>query len=543
MNRRSRRVSPNSDDMQEAPVTAKKRKRRIRGSRRFFGSTKGATLSRYATYACSVTFGLWMIASLEFLTTYVGRSREGTGLRLLQTASRRSPRRILSKWASQPFDVHFPLPPKNTILRHPFRPRRLHQFERFVDSKTPDHGGLLLRIFEDTQQRGRRREIYHDFALDMGYPHPPPSQEAAGDDYHDGYYAFDDDIVRNPALTYDDPAAVAADTKPRCRRTSWHRLLTLNCNTMHEYDVLGRFTTGESKFVGYVHTYRGVCRLSFFLLLLLILFLFLDRFVTLVCRQGSYRSVFLATNTKFENETNVLKTYRFKRDFDYTAFEYMRMDALVAERLTKHEEIMNIYGNCGLAMIHEAAVHGNLEDIAAPTGNGRLTDPLEDADHLAPQNTLAPKLKLEWSLRMAEAVALLHSYPDGVIVHDDIQLPQFLLTADGSLKLNDFNRAEVMLFDEENQEYCGYRNNPGGGDVSIPVADECCCLTVCTLQWRAPEEYADKPLNEKIDVWSLGNNMYTVLTGCKLPALVALLVTPLTTDPLLSVSILHDTFL
>ena len=52
-----------------------------------------------------------------------------------------------------------------------------------------------------------------------------------------------------------------------------------------------------------------------------------------------------------------------------------------------------------------------------------------------------------------------------------------------------------MLWDDETQEYCKYKNGKGHGD------------------WRAPEEYADKPLNEKIDVWSIGNNIYSVLTG------------------------------
>jgi serine/threonine protein kinase len=33
------------------------------------------------------------------------------------------------------------------------------------------------------------------------------------------------------------------------------------------------------------------------------------------------------------------------------------------------------------------------------------------------------------------------------------------------------------------------------------------------LQWRAPEEYRDVPLNEKIDVFSIGNNIYALLTG------------------------------
>ena len=34
-------------------------------------------------------------------------------------------------------------------------------------------------------------------------------------------------------------------------------------------------------------------------------------------------------------------------------------------------------------------------------------------------------------------------------------------------------------------------------------------------KWRAPEEYLDRPLDEKIDIWSLGNNMYSLLTGSK----------------------------
>jgi serine/threonine protein kinase len=33
------------------------------------------------------------------------------------------------------------------------------------------------------------------------------------------------------------------------------------------------------------------------------------------------------------------------------------------------------------------------------------------------------------------------------------------------------------------------------------------------LQWRSPEEYFDNNLDEKVDVFSLGNNIYSVLTG------------------------------
>jgi hypothetical protein len=60
-----------------------------------------------------------------------------------------------------------------------------------------------------------------------------------------------------------------------------------------------------------------------------------------------------------------------------------------------------------------------------------------------------------------------------VIVHDDVQLSQFLLTPDGHLKLNDFNRAENMLFNEDENEYCKYTNNAGLGDVSMFVVSTC----------------------------------------------------------------------
>ena len=33
------------------------------------------------------------------------------------------------------------------------------------------------------------------------------------------------------------------------------------------------------------------------------------------------------------------------------------------------------------------------------------------------------------------------------------------------------------------------------------------------MKWRSPEEYYDKDLDQQVDVYSLGNNMYSILTG------------------------------
>ena len=52
-----------------------------------------------------------------------------------------------------------------------------------------------------------------------------------------------------------------------------------------------------------------------------------------------------------------------------------------------------------------------------------------------------------------------------------------------------------MLYDTKKQDYCKYYNGKGNGN------------------YRSPEEFMDHELNEKIDVWSLGNNFYSLLTN------------------------------
>lgn len=163
----------------------------------------------------------------------------------------------------------------------------------------------------------------------------------------------------------------------------------------------------------------------------------------------------------------------------------MRMDNLVAERLSSSPLIVDIYGSCGLAHLGESMPNGILDFVAVPVGyrdvqrelNITIPNKLQPVTNhpLLPMNTLKPSEKLRYSLEMARAIAELHGFAGGVIVHDDIQLSQFLFTQDMHLKLNDFNRAEIMLWDETDQEYCKYRNHVGMGEVSGTTV-------VCQLQ-------------------------------------------------------------
>jgi serine/threonine protein kinase len=170
----------------------------------------------------------------------------------------------------------------------------------------------------------------------------------------------------------------------------------------------------------------------------------------------------------FWNQTaSLLPFCRCRDEMKHDSYEYVRVDALVAERLTSSPRIYDIYGTCGLGIISEFFPHGDMESVVV-TGDGSMkAKKLHDGYELQPQNNLTAIEKLEIATQMAEALADLHGNKGGIIVHQDIQLSQYLWTADKSMvKLNDFNRAEFMLWDEEAQEYCRYREGLGNGSVS-----------------------------------------------------------------------------
>jgi hypothetical protein len=64
-----------------------------------------------------------------------------------------------------------------------------------------------------------------------------------------------------------------------------------------------------------------------------------------------------------------------------------------------------------------------------------MTRGIEFRDKLVKMNNLTATQKLEYALQMAESIAVLNNFEKGVIVHDDVQLTQFLLAPNGKLKL------------------------------------------------------------------------------------------------------------
>lgn len=141
-------------------------------------------------------------------------------------------------------------------------------------------------------------------------------------------------------------------------------------------------------------------------------------------------------------------------------------DALIMERLSGSPRIVDIYGHCGSSVMVESLPHEVQEKIVAGGGWIKHED-LNESDDVDIQNNYTIPEKLNLALEMAESIADLHGFKDGVIVHDDIQLCQWLRNDDGKLRLGDFNRARVLAWNEEKQEYCKYENGRGYGNVGI----------------------------------------------------------------------------
>jgi hypothetical protein len=207
-----------------------------------------------------------------------------------------------------------------------------------------------------------------------------------------------------------------------------------------------------------------------------------------------------------------LQSFFDRRDLKFDDIEYTRVDATVAERLSASPLIYDIYGHCGIGIMSEYFPYGDMEKISIDYDNYPEQETIWanlKKEELVVYNDIKPFEKLKAALNMAQAIATLHGFEHGVIVHQvsisslflqivygvrshvstyqtvkalitfiqyvhpflqDVQMSQFLLNEDKTkVKLNDFNRAEFMLWDEEKGQYCAYSPGTAHGNVRFHV--------------------------------------------------------------------------
>lgn len=282
------------------------------------------------------------------------------------------------------------------------------------------------------------------------------------------YLATIRDSQRKVPLEYEHTDAIL-DMEGECRRTNWMQDYKPLCNAMHELDLTFDFNEDHAG-LGDIQVFD-----SFYI------------------SHGFWRDVWVV-HQRDQDVKSILKKSRWEHKYNSEVFYMTLNDALIMERLTKSPRIVDIYGHCGYSVWVEALPY-EMEQVIVPGSGFAKQEDLHDEDSLKPKNSYTDEEKLNISLSMAESLADLHGFEDGLIVHDDVQLCQWLEAENGQLKLGDFNRAEFPLFNTEKQQYCKWNNGRGYGN------------------YRAPEEFAAQNLDQKIDVWSFGNNVYGLLTG------------------------------
>ena len=180
-------------------------------------------------------------------------------------------------------------------------------------------------------------------------------------------------------------------------------------------------------------------------------------------------------------------------EFKEKRVEIQRVDALVLEKTHSSKFIPSIHGYCSIGILMDFTPEGSLFDYVKGA-------------RLAGGSTLPPVDRLRIAIHIAAGVADLH-YIDGSPVpsfyHDDLDWHQYLFV-DGIFMLNDFNYAKpIYVQKNDTTEVC--RLTKGHMGIWKNRALE---------EFQAIANYSGfTPFRpDTIDVWMMGNQIYTIMT-------------------------------
>ena len=259
-------------------------------------------------------------------------------------------------------------------------------------------------------------------------------------------------------------------TYPRedgCYRPKWSFEQNSACNTVHEQLTMAREVSD------------------------------LQRYEIEFLGRGHFRTSYRFTSVdSLVADSFVLKNIRMheRRNYNAFTFDQIQIEELGFMHTQGSDLTTNMYARCGTSVVVESGkqiryaiypVEDNIEQ--------KMIDKIQ-GDDVVPFNKLTPEQKLKIALQMAEALALLHGNNEGVIVNDDVQVDQWLLGADGNLRLNDYNNAIILKWNPDRNEYCDFK-------------------VAYHYIFRSPQEVKRRTTDETSDVFALGLIMYTILTG------------------------------
>jgi len=159
-------------------------------------------------------------------------------------------------------------------------------------------------------------------------------------------------------------------------------------------------------------------------------------------------------------------------------YESWRMDAMISERLTSSPRVLDIYGHCGLATFNQVGI----------------IDPQWYKQH---HQSLADKMWL--ALELARALADVHSIDgnDTVTAVWHNMKPENVLFVGNQLKITDFDESILLRWHNSTKKTCKFHLANSDPKRYQPIE-----LSI-----------SNNNLDEKVDIYSLGAMLYTILVG------------------------------
>jgi hypothetical protein len=174
-----------------------------------------------------------------------------------------------------------------------------------------------------------------------------------------------------------------------CQRNNWMQAYKPLCNAMHEIDL--SFDFNEER--------AGLGDNQMF-----------DSFYI---SHGYWRDVWVVHQRDMDVKS-ILKKSRWNHRYNPEVFYMTLNDALVMERLTKSPRVVDVYGHCGYSVWVEAIPYEIEPEIISGNGFSKQED-LRDEEELKPKNGYTDEEKLSIALTMAESLADLHGFEDGLM--------------------------------------------------------------------------------------------------------------------------------
>jgi hypothetical protein len=326
----------------------------------------------------------------------------------------------------------------------------------------PEYGGIDFHA-----AKGKEREVIS----------PQLEEQRQYEEYRSNFLEqIDEDMSSS-----DYPLEDLEDEEPPhgCRKIPWTLKVHRTCNIIHEVVVERPVSTSSTSSTPTPE---------------------LQDYRVMYLSHGNYRdawrfqrsdSTYLSSDDEF-----VMKRYQLRKKhvlFGYEELHQVGQEAVFMEQMTLSPHILDIYAACGTSVLVEA-MKSDIHHIIVPGKGIASQENLDKLGYVQPQNNLTISEKLQISLDMAKSLADLHEHDGGAIIHGDTHIEQWLLARDGTVKLNDFNNAYTLDYNEKRNGYC----------PSYGVYDG---------TYRSPEEFSGDYLEKSVDTYAFGNNIYTLLTG------------------------------